>query len=187
MAPSIRKPISNFIIKREIQSRIIFSIVIAMIVTGVLTSVLLALYYNSKSAQGTFYFMSNNVRQDLELASFLGVILPALIVAQMVSFVIAIAVALFSSRQVAVPIFKMEKWAERLAEGDLRTKLSFRERDKFHDLSMQCNKVNDYYLAIFSQIKDSADSLNALGQLPNEAKLSIEQIHAALGRVKLPS
>ncbi len=93
--------------------------------------------------------------QDLELTSILGVILPALITAQIASLVIALIIGLFSSRKVAVPVYKLEKWAMQLKKGKLKTHLGFRETKQMKDLTIQCNALADRYKDIFSQIDNN--------------------------------
>ena len=106
-----RKPVSNFLIKRSLQIGIIFKILFVVAMTGILTTAIVTLVYNSKSQSGTFYYMSNDIMEDLELTSIIQTVLPSLVAAQCVTILIAFAVGLFSSRKIAVPIYKIEKWA----------------------------------------------------------------------------
>jgi hypothetical protein len=178
---NVRKPFSNFLIKRSLQVRIIISILFIMVMTGLLTTVILAWVGNVKSQGGSFYFMSNDVLHDLELTSILGVILPSLIAAQFVSFIIALGIGLFSSRKVAVPIYKIEKWAGELKTGNLTTRLSFREQDTMKDLSGACNSVTDFYRKVFGELNaavasaDPADAAKMKTALTNNNK-SLGQI-----------
>jgi signal transduction histidine kinase len=99
--------------------------------------------------------MSNDIMQDLQLTSILGVVLPALITAQIVTIAVAIVIGLFSSRKAAVPVYKLEKWAMQLKKGKLKTHLGFRETKEMRDLTIQCNALADTYIQIFTDIGES--------------------------------
>ena len=160
---SSRKPIRNFLIKRSLQIGIIFQILFVVVLTSVVTCVILGIVYNSKSQHGSFYYMSNDVMQDLQLTSILGIVLPALVAAQAVSLVIAFGIGLFSSRKVAVPIYKIEKWAGQLRTGNLNTRLAFREKEQkmTADMTRECNGVVEYYRAVFSEINAATEAMDA--------------------------
>ena len=150
-----RHPFRNFFLKKSLQFRIISRILFIVFLTSCITTLLLSFVYNAKSQEGTFYYMSNDIMQDLELTSILGIILPALITAQIVSLVIGIGVGMFSSRKAAVPVYKLEKWAMQLKKGKLKTQLGFREIKVMKDLTIQCNALADTYRHIFKEIDTS--------------------------------
>jgi hypothetical protein len=151
----------------------------------VVTCVILGIVYNAKSQHGSFYYMSNDVMQDLELTSILGIVLPALIAAQAVSLVLAFGIGLFSSRKVAVPVYKIEKWASQLRTGNLNTRLVFREREKKStaDLTRECNGVTDYYKAVFAEISASAEAMDADTGDSGKVRKQLEAIKKTLGKV----
>lgn len=182
---SARKPVSNFLIKRSLQTGIILQIFFVTILTSVITCVILGLFYLEKSRDGSFYYMSNDVMQDLELTSVLGIILPALITAQLVSLVIAFAIGLFSSRKVAVPVYKIEKWASQVRTGNLNTKLVFREKERKNttELTRECNGVTDYYKAVFSEIHAASESMDADVSNASTVRKQLDEIKKALGKV----
>ncbi len=183
---SSRKPISNFLIKRSLQTGIIMNVFIMMILTSVLTCGILGWFYNAKSQHGSFFYMSNDVMQDLELTNILGIILPALVAAQIVSLVIAFAIGLFSSRKVAVPVYKIEKWAAQLRAGNLNTRLVFREKEQkmTSELTRECNAVVDYYRAVFAEISAAADKIGADTQNAAEVRKHAESLKRTLDRVR---
>jgi uncharacterized membrane protein len=90
------------------QYKIIGKILFVVFVTALLTTVTVSLVYNVKSKNGSFYYMSNDTKQDLELKNILEVILPSVIGAQIISMLIGLGIGLFSSRKIAVPIYKFE-------------------------------------------------------------------------------
>lgn len=183
---SVRKPISNFLIKRSLQTGIILQFLFITVLTSVITSLILGLFYNAKSKVGSFYYMSNDVMQDLELTNVLGIVLPVLITAQVVSLVIAFAIGLISSRKVAVPVYKIEKWASVVRTGNLTTKLVFREKEQkdTEELTRECNGVCEYYRAVFSEISAASEGIDA--DVGNQAAVrkNLDAIRKSLSRVQ---
>ncbi len=154
-----RHPFKNFFLKKTLQFKIITRILFIIFLTSCMTTLILSLLYNAKSQDGNFYYMSNDIMQDLELTSILGIILPALITAQIVSLIIAVGVGMFSSRKAAVPVYKLEKWAMQLKKGRLKTELGFREIKEMKDLTIQCNALADTYRHIFRDIDTALENI----------------------------
>ncbi len=151
----VRRPFRNFFIKKSLQFKIILNILFIVFLTSIMTTFILARFYDKKTQEGSFYYMSNNIKQDLELTNILGIILPALISAQVASLVIALLIGMFSSRKAAVPVYKLEKWAVQIKKGRLKTHLGFRETREMKELTIQCNALTDAYRHIFSVIDQS--------------------------------
>ena len=107
------------------------------------------------------------------MTSILGTILPALITAQLASLVIAVAIGMFSSRQAAVPVYKLEKWATLIKNGRLNTHIGFRETKEMKDLTIQCNSLADTYKQIFLSIDQSLSNI-ASDQIYKSYTASIE-------------
>lgn len=158
-----RQPFRHFFIKKSMQLKIIFEILFVVLLTAVITTVSLTVVYNSKSHNGSFYYMSNDIRQDLELKNILEFILPSVVAAQIFSIVIGLGIGLFSSRKMAVPIYKFEKWVSQLKNGNLNTKISFRENEEMNDLTVECNALAAHYRDVFKEIAA------ALAQIEKEA------------------
>jgi methyl-accepting chemotaxis protein len=118
--------------------------------------------------------MSNDVMQDLELKSILGIVLPAVIVAEVIAVFIALGVGLFSSRKIAVPLYKIENWISRLKDGKLNTTLAFREEDDMKELTNQCNSMAEFYRKIFAEIHEHAENIALKA---NDSPSVIEQIN----------
>ena len=180
-----RRRVKNFFLKKSIQIRMIAGIFFTVLVMGLLTTGLLAVIYNIKSQQGSFYFMSDDVMQDLELTSVLGIILPPIIAVEVIAVLIAFGIGLFSSRAVAVPLYKIEKWAVRLKNGKLNTTLAFREEKMMKDLTIQCNAVTDFYRSLVSDIREHTD---AISHKPNDVPVVVlrtQRIRELLDKVEL--
>ncbi len=149
-----RRPVGNFFIKRSLQSRLIYKIVAAvMISTAVCIGTLLLTYY-VKYRNVAFYRVILDHNMDIpprfEISS---IILPALLISALVNFVVAIFIGLYASRKYAVPIYKLEQWADLLRKGKMTAQLQFREREEFKDLSTHCNSLAETLREKFIRIK----------------------------------
>jgi methyl-accepting chemotaxis protein len=180
---NVRQPVRHFFIKKSMQFKIIAEILFVVSLSAVITTVSLTLMYNSKSRNGTFYYMSSDSKQDLELKNVLEVILPSVVAAQLFSIVIGLGIGLFSSRKMAVPIYKFEKWVTQLKNGNLNTRLSFRENEEMKDLTLQCNALAEYYRSIFQGI-DAAVAALERSSAGNPAALDqVKQMRKTLQKV----
>jgi hypothetical protein len=167
---TLRRPIRNFFVKRSMQLSIFGKILLVALISVLLTTMILAVAYNARSQGGNFYYMSDNIMEDLKLQSILGLVLPAVIAAQAVSLFIAIGIGLFSSRIAAVPIYKIENWAAQLKDGNLKTQLAFREARKMQNLTEQCNAVADTYRELCVSIDASAKAIEENAENPAQIK-----------------
>ncbi len=158
--PNVRRPVRNFFIKKSIQIKVLFQIFLTILLTTGLTTLIISFHYISRSNNGNFFFMSNDVMMDLKLVSILGIVLPAIITAQTISILIAIGIGLFSSRKIAVPLYKVEKWASRIKTGKLNTTLAFREKNEMKELTIQCNAATDFFRKTLLEIRQSAKAAN---------------------------
>lgn len=171
-----RHPVSNFFIKRSLQFRLIYKIVAAvMISTGVCIGTLLLTYY-VKYRNVAFYRVILDHNMDIpprfEISS---IILPALLISALVNLLVAMFIGLYASRKYAVPIYKLEQWADLLREGKMTAKLRFREREEFKDLSSHCNTLADTLRQKFLQIKRLSETLSSSHEGIQEIK-EIERV-----------
>lgn len=181
-----RHPFKNFFIKRSIQFKITGQILLTFLISALLTLTFFICLYNSVSKKGSFYYMSNDIMQDLQLKSMLGIILPPIITVELIAIIISFGIGLYSSRKIAVPIYKIEKWAARLKNGKLNTTLAFREENSFKELTIQCNGVTEFYRKIFSKIRDHNNNIT---QKPNDPSVIMTHTHAIeqlLTKIELP-
>jgi methyl-accepting chemotaxis protein len=176
-----RKPLRNFFVKKSLQMRIIGQILLVVILSAGLTSVLLALVYNARSQEGNFYYMSKDVRQDIELKSILGLVLPSVLGAQAVSILIGLGIGMFSSRKAAVPIYKFEKWVRQLRDGKLNTRLEFREGGEMKDLTIECNALADTYRRALTEIAAEIDKIQSDNPAESTAA-SLKRLRDTLAR-----
>ncbi len=149
-----RHPLKNFFIKKDMQMRLILKILLAVVIASVITTAVLALVYYIKSGSGYFYFMSNNLMDDLQRQSILKTILPSLLIAEAVSVVLGAAIGFFASRKYALPIFKIEQWLDRVISGEHDARMFFREKEEFEDITSKCNILSEHLVSTFSELRN---------------------------------
>jgi methyl-accepting chemotaxis protein len=176
---NFRHPLGNFFIKKPLQLRIIAQILVAVLLSAVLTTTFLGYVYTAQSKKGSFYYMSNDVRQDIQLRSLLGIVLPSVVAAQFISIAIALGIGLFSSRRIAVPQYKFEKWVRQLQAGKLNTRLEFRESAEMKDITIQCNEMAETYRVALSDIVKANTAIEDGTTTPQEGTARIKDV---LGR-----
>jgi methyl-accepting chemotaxis protein len=181
---NVRQPVRHFFIKKTMQLNLILRIFFVVFLSAVIATVTLTILYNSKAHGGSFYYMSNDMRQDLELKNILEFVLPSVIGAQLFSILIGVGIGLFSSRKMAVPIYKFEKWVSQLRIGNLNTKISFREtEDDMEDLTAECNAMAGYYQGVFREITASVDALEKTAAGNTAVMEQVKQMKMALEKV----
>jgi methyl-accepting chemotaxis protein len=156
---NVRKPLKNFFVKKTLQLSMVAKYLFIVALSTVFTTVILAFIYHTKSRGGSFYYMSDNIMEDLELQSILGLILPALIAAQVVSMILVFAISLLSSRKIAVPLYKIEKWARQVNTGKLTTSLAFRETEEMRDITQQCNGITERFKRTLADIEEATEAI----------------------------
>jgi methyl-accepting chemotaxis protein len=179
-----RRPVRNFFIKKSLQLKIIFKILLVVLLSAVITTAALTVLYDSKSRNGSFYYMSNDTRQDLELKNILEFILPSVVAAQVFSIVIGLGIGLFSSRKMAVPIYKFEKWVSQLRSGNLNTKISFREDEEMKELTEECNAMADTYRDVFRKISEELSAIEKGAAGNRELMEQVERMKNELEKVR---
>ncbi len=174
---NIRHPLRNFFIKRSVQIKIVMQVILTTLIAGVITLSILIFIYNSKARAGSFYYMSNDVMQDLELKNILGIILTPIMTVEFVAILVSFVTGLFSSRKVAVPIYKIEKWVTALSKGKLNTELAFREEDHLTDFSEKCNAATEFY-------RKSLFRINLLAENIAKNPADTAQVHKDISAIK---
>lgn len=182
---NFRHPLRNFFIKRSVQIKIMMQIILTTLIAGIITLSILIFIYNSKSQAGSFYYMSNDVMQDLELKNILGIILTPIITVEFVAILVSFVIGLFSSRKVAVPLYKIEKWVADLSKGKLNTELTFREEDHLTDLSEKCNAATEFYRKSLTRINLIAENISRNPADQVQVHKDISAIREILGRIDL--
>lgn len=152
-----RQPLKNFVFFPAIQwPLIVFNA--ALVLLGVLgTGAGIAMMYFWKFQGSSIYILAESTFVPLEKVSILSVIAPAMVGCIIVALGVGITMALSTSRRVALPIYKVIRWARLTADGDLRIELGFRKGDRLGELAEACNFVNQTFRGSLQEIRLLAD------------------------------
>ena len=92
-------------------------------------------------------------------ANIVSILYPSLIISAIANIFIAAAIGLYASRKYAVPIFKLEQWANLLQKGHLGANLIFREKEEMKELSGKCNQLSTDLKEKFVKIEKAISNI----------------------------
>jgi methyl-accepting chemotaxis protein len=169
-----RKPFANFFIKRQLQMRLIWRIVITVLSSTVICLGSLFLVYFARYKSVLLYQLTPD--GDLTKEQIWVILLPSLIVAGVVNIIVGALVGMYASRKYAVPIYKLEQWAMLLLKGHFTARLNFREREEMKDLSKDCNQLVESLKRRFQTIRIHAENLKKKNAPAEDVKAITDSI-----------
>jgi methyl-accepting chemotaxis protein len=161
-----RRPIRNFIILPELQWPYIIRLLAVVNLSGVLmaTAICILFYFRyhgaDSGAPGATDMVNAGLMEALVEENLMDVVVPAFVVADIVSLVLGLGLSLYFSRKISVPIYRIGKWAEVVSKGDLSFRLKFRPGDDLHTLEEACNRVSDTYSRIIEDMRRQITEAN---------------------------
>jgi len=173
-----RHPIRNFIILPEVQWPYIIRLLAVVNLAGVvMATAICALFYLHYHSQDAGALMTNDAGsvsavESLVEENLMDVIVPAFVIADVVSLAVGLALSLYFSRKISVPIYRISKWAEVVSSGDLGYRLKFRPGDDLQTLEAACNKVGEAYAKIIEDMRRQITEAN-LPLSPKAASIRI--------------
>jgi methyl-accepting chemotaxis protein len=161
-----RHPIRNFIILPELQWPYIIRLLAVVNLAGVVMATMIcALFYlryhgSGSGAPAAGEMVNVGMMESLVEENLMDVVVPAFVVADLVSLAIGLALSLYFSRKISVPIYRVSKWAEVVSGGDLGYRLKFRPGDDLQTLEEACNKVSEAYAKIIEDLRRQITEAN---------------------------
>ena len=128
----------QYYIKKDFQTRFIIKFVLILVVGGIL-SVLLT-FMNNQDTLTAVYANSKLSVQNTSLAIMPSVVFTTLITTLALG-VVAVVVTLLVSHKIAGPMFRFEKDINRIALGDLKSRIHIRKGDQFQELAVSLNDM----------------------------------------------
>jgi methyl-accepting chemotaxis protein len=124
----------NYFIKKGFQTRLtliilLIVIIVANLVGGIVYGIL------SGSALTEQFSKMFNIHQSSDI------LLPTIILAEVISFVVVAMIGLFVSHTMAGPIYRFERVLEDLSLGNLDSKFKLRTTDEFHEIELSLNDM----------------------------------------------
>ena len=177
-----RHPIKNFIIFPELQWPYIIRILALVNLSGVVMAMSICVlfyfhYQPSEISGGSGDLIHRNLKGIMLEQGLLDALIPAFIIADLVSLAIGLVMSLYFSRKISVPIYRVSKWAEVIERGDLSYRLQFRPGDDLQNLEDACNRVSIKYGKLIDELRrEIQDPKLASGPKLDQMKATLEQL-----------
>ncbi len=158
-----RRPIKHFIMMSRVQWQYIRRVMLMVAITTVLTILCVALVYALKYKSGYFYYLSQNMEGDLIRRNIWELLLPSFVFSAFGTILLGLGISLYSSRKIALPLFKIRRWAENVFAGNFKHRVTLRDNDNLDELMTSCNQVSRSYSALLQKLQDTStdDSLTS--------------------------
>jgi methyl-accepting chemotaxis protein len=173
----VRRPFGNFFIKKSLQMRLIVKVVVAALVTAVVSSGSLFLVYYLRYKTVVVYMWSQD-SNEIQKEHILNLVFPVLVISAIVGVVVAFGIGLYASRKYAVPIYKIEQWASMLQSGKMSAVLRFREYEEMKELSEKCNELGALIRGTLLDIRTKVKTMLDSGAETPELEAIIEKLDA---------
>jgi methyl-accepting chemotaxis protein len=166
LAPFKRRPIRNFILMPEVQWPYIIRLLAVVNLAGVMMATTICVlfyahYHGSGSgAPAASELIDAGAMESLVEENLMDVVVPAFVVADLVSLVVGLGLSLYFSRKLSVPIYRIKKWSEAVQSGDLSYRLKFRPGDDLHTLEEACNQVGETYAKLIEDLRRQITEAN---------------------------
>ena len=157
-------------INRDFQTRFILKFCLILILGGVI-SIGLTLF-NTQETLTSSFTNSKLVIQNTSLAIMPSVIYTTLISTLGIGLIV-IMVTLLASHKIAGPMFRFERDIDRIAAGDLKSRIEIRKDDQFQAIANSLNNMIDSLNTKFSDIKRDANALAGKEDLPESCRREI--------------
>ncbi len=168
-----RKPIGNFLIKKDLQIRLISRILLVVVSATIISFATMLFVYYLEYQSIILYQMDQFA--NLKKENIVDILLPTLAISALINMILAVIVGMYASRKYAVPIYKLERWARLLREGSMTAKLRFREKDEMKQLSGECNLLALEFQKKFITIKQQVEELRRQ-KVDSQALSKIDEI-----------
>ena len=141
-------------IKKDFQTRFIVKFVLILVAGGLLSVGLT--FLNTQDSLTAVYANSRLTIQNTSLAIMPSVVFTTLITTLALG-VVVIVVTLLVSHKIAGPMFRFEKDINRIAQGDLQSRIHIRKGDQFQEMAMALNRMVESIAGRLKTVRDMAD------------------------------
>lgn len=143
----------HYFIKKGLQTRFIGTVL--LIVALVMVVIFCNLYFFGMFLAQDSEYGASYAEAFERLKTDLGTkLMGRLVLLGLVNVIIVILISLFFSHQIAGPVYKLEKTLQKIIEGDVNVKFSFRQSDRFDELAELLNDMKDKYTDALKNAKD---------------------------------
>ncbi len=158
MNPKRKKPAAvkrrQYYIKKDFQTRFIVKFVMILVAGGLLSVGLT--FLNTQDSLTAVYANSKLSIQNTSLAIMPSVVFTMLVTTLVLGLVV-IAVTLLVSHKIAGPMFRFEKDINRIAAGDLKSRIHIRKGDQFQELAVSLNQMVEGLAERLNEVRAASD------------------------------
>lgn len=158
MNPKKKKPTAikrrQYFIKKDFQARFIVKFFLILVAGGILSVGLT--FLNNQDSLTAVYANSKLTIQNTSFAIMPSVVFTTVITTLAIGLV-TIVVTLLVSHKIAGPMFRFEKDINRIAKGDLKSKISIRKGDQFQELAVSLNEMIQALSDRIGVVRDQSD------------------------------
>lgn len=173
-----RKPLSNFFVKKALQAGVVVRVTLAaMGATLISVATIVMVYYIQHRSVSIYQLQETG---NLNKESIFSLILPSLIISIVVNLCLALAIGLYASRKYAVPVYKLEQWAQLLRSGKLNATLRFRESQELRELTDEFNSLTKDLREKFTEVDKLMQVLRATDHHKDQQVQRVAEMVAAL-------
>ncbi len=155
----------NYLINKAFQMNFILRFVLLLAIGGTVSGALLYFYMAQKLAQGS----------ELVYYSAMDALLPAILITQLtvgvVLFIATVIIVLVLSHRVAGPLYRLERVAEHVGNGDFTVRVGFRRKDALMPLK---SSFQTMITKLEHKLKKFQGNLQDLRQVEREFREKID-------------
>lgn len=155
---------SNFFIKPGFQSRLTAIMILLVIIVANLVGALLYFFAYEKL---TLFFTENKLPVDVSTLTKL--LLPGVLLSELISIFAIGILCIKITHTIAGPVYRMERVAKAIGEGDLTNFIKLRQKDELKDLA---DSMNDMTMGLRNKITIIKDSIDEIHEHINKANNS---------------
>lgn len=134
----------------------------------------------------TGWYLVGMIGED-ELASSFRAIIVITVIGIVFALVLSVLVALFISYSISREIKKLQSATNRMAQGDLSTKLEVKRLDEFGELEHNFNTMMDSISGLIQEVDRNSDEIfdiaKSVMEVSGNTKEIAEQVTEAIGSV----
>jgi methyl-accepting chemotaxis protein len=113
-------------------------------------------------------------------------LLPGVVIAELISILVVAFICIFVTHTIAGPVYRMERVARNIGEGDLTNFIKLRPKDELKDLADAMNEMTLGLRNKVTTLREATETLQAgLGKMKSSGKVEkIEDLLAAVGQLQ---
>ncbi len=149
----------NFFIKKDFQGRIALIIFLSTVICCLIYMILLALF---SADTMTISYSSTGLQVGKTPWMLLKSALAANWLFLLVGGTLLVLAAIVGTHRIAGPMYRLERSLTAIAEGDLSTTITLREKDEGKDLAQLINNLSSNFSTKLQEIERSSTAINNL-------------------------